>query len=125
MVAGSAANVARPRRLGTTSTVVSVMGDDSTAMLARDVPRRESISPPTTSPSIKETQSSFSAVLNFEGESTVLAVHHPHRYPSGYVLERCGSSCAMGGEYKTLYRDLPFPRRQRPTHRIESRRHPV
>ncbi len=107
MVAGSAANVAIGlRRLGTTSTVVSVMGDDSTAMLARDVLRRESISPDYLTFD-KGTQSSFSAVLNFEGESTVLAVHHPHRYSIPHVLEsQWLFVCEMGGEYKTLYRDL-------------------
>lgn len=107
MVAGSAANVAIGlRRLGTSSTVVSSMGQDSTAVLAQDVLAHAGISA-THLRMEPDTQSSFSAILNFEGESTVLAVHHPHRFDVPKTLEaQYLFVCELGREYKNLFRDL-------------------
>ncbi len=107
MVAGSAANVAISlRKLGASSTVVSVMGDDSTAMLAKETLRSAGISTEylRTEPG---TQSSFSAILNFEGESTVLAVHHPHGFEIPEALNAARLFvCEMGKNYRDLFRAL-------------------
>ncbi|MBI2484656.1 carbohydrate kinase family protein [Candidatus Uhrbacteria bacterium] len=107
MVAGSAVNVAiGGRRLGLKTAAMSVTGDDGTAMLAKELLRRERVE---TTFLKKEdgTKSSFSAVLNFEGESTILAVHEPHTY---ILPRRLGCRFVfvseLGISYEPLFREL-------------------
>ena len=107
MPAGSAPNISiGVRRLGKTTSIESVVGDDTTAVLATDILTKERVA--TQHIHIhKGTKSSFSAVLNLEGESTILAVHQPHVYtlPDNmhtkwlFVTE-------MGPRYKELFTEL-------------------
>lgn len=107
MMAGSAPNISiGVRRLGATASIISVVGEDTTATLAMDGLKKEGI--PTEYVTIaKGTQSSFSAVLNFEGESTILAVHRPHAYtlPDNIRTDWMFVS-EMGPKYKSLFKDL-------------------
>lgn len=107
MMAGSAPNVAiGARRLGVTTSIVSVVGDDTTATLAIDGLRQHGI--PTDGITVEpNTQSSFSAVLNFEGESTMLAVHRPHAFSLPHTLNTQWLFVSeMGPTYKDLFRDI-------------------
>ena len=107
MMAGSAPNISiGTRRLGGTASIISVVGEDTTATLAMEGLKKEGI--PTDYVTVaKGTQSSFSAVLNFEGESTILAVHRPHAYtlPDNIRTDWMFVS-EMGPKYKGLFKDL-------------------
>ena len=79
-IAGSAPNVAVGlSRLGFRSAVFSFMGEDGTYKLALDVLQREKVDSKLirTLPGAK---SSFSAVLNYKGEKTILASHVSYPY---------------------------------------------
>lgn len=107
MMAGSAPNVAIGiRRLGGAVSIVSVLGDDSTATLALDVLKKEGLSTDYVTIA-KGTKSSFSAVLNFNGESTILAVHEPHDYVIPSTLRTAWIFVSeLGPNYKQLYTDI-------------------
>ncbi len=107
MMAGSAPNVAiGVRRLGGSTTLVSVVGEDTAATLAMDVLQKEGISTDYVSIA-KGTKSSFAAVLNFKGESTILAVHEPHAYTLPYNIRTDWTFISeLGPKYKELYDDL-------------------
>ncbi|NQV11831.1 carbohydrate kinase family protein [Candidatus Uhrbacteria bacterium] len=107
MMAGTAPNVAIGiRRLGGASSIVSVVGEDATATLAMEGLKKEGISTDYVTIA-KGTKSSFSAVLNFEGESTVLAVHEPHTFtmPPNIKTEWLFVS-ELGPDYKDLYKEI-------------------
>jgi len=107
MMAGSAPNVAiGVRRMGGSTTVVSVLGNDNTAILALEVLKSEGISTDYISIS-KGTKSSFAAVLNFKGESTILAVHEPHAYTLPENIKTDWTFISeLGPKYKELFEDL-------------------
>ena len=106
MMAGSAANIAiGARRLGSAVSIISVVGQDTTATLAYDGLKKEGIS--TQYVTQNGGQSSFSAVLNVQGESTILAVHRPHTYTLPDNLQTHWLFLTeMGANYKNLYRDV-------------------
>lgn len=107
MMAGTAPNVAIGiRRLGGASSIVSVVGEDATATLAMDGLKKEGIS--TDYIRIAEgRKSSFAAVLNFQAESTVLAVHEPHTYTMPENLKTKWLFVSeIGAIYKDLYREI-------------------
>lgn len=105
--AGSAANVAiGVRRLGRKSCLETVMGEDMTATLTRELLAREGVNASHLH-TVKGAKSSFSAVLNFEGESTILAVHEPHPYTLHQRLNtRWVFVGEMGKTYQDFYRKL-------------------
>ncbi len=106
-IAGSAPNVAVGlSRLGFNSAVYSVMGDDETTDLAFKKLGREGVD----SRYIEidhSLPSSYSAVLNYKGERTILASHQPFKYRLPklektkwiYVGE-------LGDKYEDMYRKL-------------------
>ncbi len=107
MMAGSAPNISiGGRRLGATSNIISVVGEDTTATLAIDTLKKSGI--PTENVTIaKGTQSSFSAILNFQGESTLLAVHRPHVYALPEKLDTDWLFVTeLGHNYKKLFREI-------------------
>lgn len=107
MMAGSAPNVTiGARRLGRSSSIISVVGEDATAILAMNGLKKEGVSTDyvTVTPG---KDSSFSAVLNFQGESTILAVHHPHEYVIPQNLKtKWLFVTELGPNYKKLFADL-------------------
>jgi len=107
MMAGSAPNIAIGlRKLKTPVGIISTLGDDNTATLAMTKLKEEGID--TSHITIeKNQQSSFSAVLNFQGESTILAVHKPLSYslPKNLKTEWIFIT-EMGNKYKTLYKEI-------------------
>lgn len=107
MMAGSAPNVTiGARRLGLTSSIISVVGNDTTAILAMNGLKKEGISTDYVHVD-KNAQSSFSAILNFQGESTVLAMHHPHTYTLPSTLKSNWIFVTeMGKNYKKLFKQL-------------------
>lgn len=79
-VAGSAPNVARGlARMKFKTAVVSVMGADGTRKLALHALNEEKVDTRYIK-SIKSVQSSFSVVLNYKGDRTILASHIDHIY---------------------------------------------
>jgi ribokinase len=107
MAAGSALNIAIGiRRLGRKTGIISVVGNDSTATLAKDVLKKERVDHAHLLVRPSE-QSSFSAVLNFEGESTILAAHYPHRFSLPKKMEsRWVYMTEMGPRYRELFLSL-------------------
>lgn len=107
MMAGSAPNIAiGARRLGLKSSIISVVGDDAASTLAFEGLKKEGISPDYVRVQ-KGSQSSFAAILNFEGESTMLAVHQAFDYkiPTN-IKSKWFFVSEMGAKYKELYREL-------------------
>ena len=79
-IAGSAPNVAVGlARMGRKTAVVSVMGQDSTSKLALEVMKNERVDTRFIKLSPKS-ESSFSVVLNYKGDKTILASHLPRAY---------------------------------------------
>lgn len=79
-IAGSAPNVAVGlSRLNYKTGVVGIMGADNTHKLALEVLKNEHVDTKFIK-SIKTTTSSFSVVLTFKGEKTILASHTRHTY---------------------------------------------
>ncbi|HBL39351.1 TPA: hypothetical protein DDZ10_01640 [Candidatus Uhrbacteria bacterium] len=111
--AGSAANVAiGVRRLGKRACVETVMGDDLTSALTRELLASERVDASHLH-TTKNTKSSFSAILNFEGESTILAVHEPHAYTVHQKLDaRWVFVGEMGEHYRDFYRKLAAKKRR-------------
>lgn len=105
--AGSALNVAvGVRRLGKKTSVLSVMGNDMVPVLTKSLLQQEHVD--TTHLRIdKKTKSSVSAVLNFEGESTILTAHEPHAYSLPKILDAKWIFVGeMSEGYPSLYRQL-------------------
>lgn len=105
-IAGSAPNVATAlSRMNHKTAVVSNMGDDMTYNLAQTFLKTQNIDS-TFVRSYKNTQSAYSAVLNLEGEKTILAsyIAKPYKLPKAktkwlYISE-------MGDGYEQLFRDV-------------------
>lgn len=106
-IAGSAPNVAVGlSRLGFNSAVYSVMGDDETTDLAFKKLGTEGVD--TRYIEIdKSLPSSYSAVLNYQGERTILASHQPFKYHLP-KLERTKWIYVgeLGNKYEDMYRKL-------------------
>ncbi len=107
MMAGSAPNVTiGARRLGRSSSIISVVGDDTTAVLALNGLKQEGVSTDYVHIA-KGKDSSFSAVLNFQGESTILAVHHPHDYTiPGNLKTDWLFVTELGPNYRGLFKEI-------------------
>ena len=106
-IAGSAPNVAVGlSRLGMKTGVFSFMGEDGTYNLALDVLEKEKVDARMIK-TLKGAKSSFSAVLNYKGEKTILASHisYPYALPKRLPKTEWLYVCEMGHNYKRLYRD--------------------
>jgi sugar/nucleoside kinase (ribokinase family) len=107
-IAGSAPNVGIAlSRMGKKSTVISVMGKDATYRQTLDFLKAENVSVKYIKAKPGE-QSSFSAVLNYEGESTQL-VAHTHleiELPSKFPKTRWLHLSELGNNYKSLFREI-------------------
>ncbi len=113
MMAGSAPNISIGcKKLGATSSIISVVGEDTTATLAIDGLKSHGI--PTNNVTIaKGTQSSFSAILNLQGESTLLAVHRPHVYALPENLDTDWLFVTeLGPKYKKLFHEIVERKKQ-------------
>ena len=107
-IAGSAPNVAVGlSRLGYKTSVLSFMGSDGTHKLALDVLRKEKVDAKLIR-AMQGSKSSFSAVLNYKGEKTILASHvaYPYKLPVRLPQTKWIYVCEMGHDYKRLYREL-------------------
>lgn len=107
-IAGSAANVAVGlSRLGYKTSVFSFMGADGTHKLAIDVLRKEKVDASQIK-TLSGAKSSFSAVLSYKGEKTILASHvsYPYKLPPRLPETKWIYVCEMGHDYKRLYREL-------------------
>lgn len=106
-VAGSAINVAIGlARLKHDTAVVSVMGKDGTRRMALERMKEEDVDARYVMTDPKR-GSSFSVVLNFKGEKTILAAHEPYNYR----LPKLASAkwlyvCELGSGYRTLYQKI-------------------
>lgn len=106
-IAGSAPNVAVAlRRLGLKSATASTVGHDATAHLAFVRLREEGVGTEYIHEE-KKTKSSFSIVLLYRGERTMLTSHSPHHYR----LQHCPPTkwlyvSELGEDYQDLYQDV-------------------
>ena len=106
-IAGSAPNVARGlARMKHKTAVVSVMGRDDTHELAMEVLAHEGVGTKFITTSTKA-KSSYSVVLNYKGEKTILTSHVPRKYrlpnidgPHWLYMSE------LGDGYEDLFRDL-------------------
>lgn len=106
-IAGSAPNVAVGlSRLGFKTAVFSFMGQDGTHKLALDVLKKEKVGAQLIK-TLKGAKSSFSAVLNYKGEKTILASHvsYPYALPPRLPAAKWLYVCEMGHNYKRIYRE--------------------
>ncbi|MEI7741618.1 MAG: sugar kinase [bacterium] len=107
-IAGSAANVAvGASRLGSRTAIYSVMGDDETTDLAFKKLGREGVD--TRYVSIKkDANSSFSIVLTYKGNRTILAKHEPNVYTLPKIDETKWLYLSeLGTHYHKLFDKLP------------------
>ncbi|MBI4135851.1 carbohydrate kinase family protein [Candidatus Uhrbacteria bacterium] len=107
-IAGSAPNVAVGlARLGFKTAVFSFMGEDGTYKLALDVLKKEKVDASLIK-NLKGAKSSFSAVLNYKGEKTILASHvsYPYALPKKLPKTEWLYLCEMGHNYKKIYHDV-------------------
>jgi sugar/nucleoside kinase (ribokinase family) len=106
-IAGSAPNVAVGlSRMGYRTAVRSVMGQDTTRPLAFETLASEGVSTRYVQVGRNE-KSSYSVVLNFKGEKTILTSHIRHSYhlPKPMPSTRWMYVGEMGGGYEQLYRE--------------------
>jgi len=106
-IAGSAANVAvGMRRLGFRTAIVAMLGADATAPLARARLKEERVDARYLKV-LKHERSSFSVVITYKGQRTMLAAHRPHHYhlPRMAPFKWLYLS-EMGEDYEELFRDL-------------------
>lgn len=107
-IAGSAPNVAIAlRRLELQSTVLSTMGHDWIYQQAKKFLRSEGV-PPRFITKDASAQSSFSAVLNFKGESTQLAAHSHLQFqlPSRFPATKWVHLSELGADFDTLFETI-------------------
>ncbi|MFH1099205.1 MAG: PfkB family carbohydrate kinase [Candidatus Uhrbacteria bacterium] len=106
-IAGSAANVAvGMRRLGFKTAIYAILGHDATATLARARLHEERVDDRYVRIS-RNVRSSYSIVLTYKGERTMLTAHRPHHYRLPvlkpfkwlYISE-------MGADYEDLFREI-------------------
>ncbi len=106
-IAGSAPNVAVGiSRMGRRAAVVSVMGNDGTHTLALQRMKEEKVDAQYIHVA-KGKRSSFSVVMNYKGDKTILAAHEPYEYalpklaPTKWVYVS-----ELGTGYVALYKAL-------------------
>ena len=107
-IAGSGPNVAVGlSRLGFKTAVFSFMGGDGTYTLALNVLKKERVDNQLIK-TLKNSKSSFSAVLNYKGDRTILASHvsYPYALPPHFPNPKWIYVCELGHNYKKLYRDV-------------------
>lgn len=106
-VAGSAINVAVGlARMKEKTAVVSVMGKDGTRRMALERMKEEGVDSRyiVTDP---KGRSSFSVVLNYKGDKTILAAHEPYHYRlPKFPKTSWVYVCELGTHYTDLYRRL-------------------
>lgn len=106
-VAGSAINVAVGlARMKEKTAVVSVMGKDGTRRMALERMKEEGVDNRylITDP---KGRSSFSVVLNYKGDKTILASHEPYHYRLPKLPQTSWIYvCELGAHYSDLYRHL-------------------
>lgn len=106
-VAGSAINVAVGlARMKKKTAVVSVMGKDGTRRMALERMKEEGVDSHylVTDP---KGRSSFSVVLNYKGDKTILASHEPYHYRLPKLPQTSWIYvCELGAHYSDLYRHL-------------------
>ncbi|MBI2552099.1 carbohydrate kinase family protein [Candidatus Uhrbacteria bacterium] len=115
-IAGSAPNVAVGlSRLGFKTSVFSFMGQDGIHKLALDVLKKEKVDARLIK-TLTGAKSSFSAVLNYKGEKTILASHisYPYALPKRLPQMEWMYVCEMGHNYKRLYREAARCAKNRP-----------
>lgn len=106
-VAGSAPNVAVAlARLGKKSAVISNMGADQTHLMTLDFLKKEQVDSKFVK-AHKGVQSAYSAVLNLQGEKTILVSYIAKKYqlPKGLKTKWIYMS-EMGSGYEALYKQL-------------------
>lgn len=107
-MAGSAPNVAIGlARLKRSTAIVSWMGEDGTKALAHKRLEEEGVATRFIQ-TTKGQQSSYSVVLNFKGERTILTSHIKQRYkiPAQLSKTKWFYVCEMGDDYETLYKTI-------------------
>ncbi len=106
-VAGSALNVAIGlARMKHKTAVVSVMGQDGTRRQALECMKKEKVDSRLVKVDPKR-GSSFSVVLNYKGEKTILAAHEPYQY--SFPVRQHSQwfyVCELGKGYRPLYKRL-------------------
>lgn len=107
-IAGSAANVAvGATRLGMRAAIFSVMGEDETSDLAFKKLGKEGVDTRYIE-TRKGAKSSFSIVLNYKGERTILAKHEPNIYTLPKIAETKWLYLSeMGRGYEKMFAKLP------------------
>jgi len=107
-IAGTASNVAIGlRRMGFKSGVVSNMGVDGTRIMALKRLEEEGVSTKFIH-TAKNEKSSYSVVLNFKGEKTILTSHirHEYRFPKSINSTKWLFVGELGYGYSSLFRSL-------------------
>ena len=94
-------------RMGQKTAVFSLMGEDTTRPLALEVLAREQVGIEFIQ-TIPDVQSSYSVVLNFKGEKTILTGHIEHEYhlPKNFPHPTWIYVAEMGHGYENLYKDV-------------------
>lgn len=107
-IAGSAPNVAIGlARMGKRAGVISTMGDDATYRDTIDFLKNEAVGTKYIE-SVRGERSSFSAVLNYEGESTQLVAHTKLniKMPECFPKARYVHLSEIGNNFRELFFDL-------------------
>lgn len=107
-IAGTAPNVATGlSRMGKKTAVISNMGVDGTYQLAVDTLKKEGVATRYIH-KVPSEPSSYSVVLNYKGEKTLLTSHirHAYRLPKPLPASRWMYVSEMGHGYENLYRQV-------------------
>lgn len=107
-IAGTAPNIAIGlSRMGFKTAVISNMGEDGTRKMALERLKAEKVSTQYVK-AVKGAQSSYSAVLSFKGEKTILTSHIPHinRLPKPLPKTNWFYIGEMGVGYEKLYQSM-------------------
>ncbi|EKD33059.1 MAG: hypothetical protein ACD_76C00096G0001 [uncultured bacterium] len=105
-IAGTAANVAvGMSRLGLNTAIVSIMGQDEVAELTYKQLGQEGVDTRYISTTAK-LSSSFSVVLTYKGDRTILASHSPFRIRLPRLSTKWFYAGEQGNAYETLYKEL-------------------
>lgn len=107
-IAGSAPNVAIGlARMKKKTAVLSVMGEDTTRPLAMEVLARENVGTSLIEVAKRE-KSTFSVVLNYAGEKTILTGHIKHEYhlPKSFPKPTWLYVGEMGIGYEKIYKQV-------------------
>lgn len=113
-VAGSASNVAIGlSRMKKKTAVLSVMGEDATRPLAMDALAREGVDASLIEV-VKGEKSTYSVVLNYKGEKTILTGHIAHEYhlPQIFPTSTWLYVGEMGEGYERVYKQIAIHTKQ-------------